>query len=90
MKKTLCTLGLVAVLLLCCLSRLDAGEGGRQRLEDRVRRTAAACYASEGFYPPDLDYMEENWGLRYDGQRYVIRYEVFAANLMPQITVLEK
>ena len=89
MKKTILSLLAVAALVLAGLSRLDTGEQGRQRLERSVRRTAAACYASEGFYPPSVDYMEENWGLQYDRDRYVIRYEVFASNLMPQITVLE-
>lgn len=90
MKKTIVTVLAVSLLVLTALSRLDTGEQGRQRLERSVRRTAAACYASEGFYPPSVDYMERNWGLQYEKDRYVVRYEVFASNLMPQITVLEK
>lgn len=87
-------LGLLAAVLLfsAALTRLeDSREAqGRQRLEDSVRRTAVSCYASQGFYPPSVAYMEENWGLQYEKERYVIRYEVFASNLMPDITVLEK
>lgn len=92
MKKSLIAILLSALALLLCLDRLEAGrtEQGRARLEDSVRRTAVACYAAEGFYPPSVDYMEENWGLQYEKDRYVVRYEVFASNLMPQITVLEK
>lgn len=92
MKKTLLTLILAALAFLACLSRLETGrtEQGRLRLEDSVRRTAVVCYAAEGFYPPSVDYMEKNWGLQYEKDRYVIRYEVFSSNLMPQITVLDK
>lgn len=92
MKKSVLALVLAALLLLAGLSRLEGGrsEQGRQRLEDSVRRTAVACYASEGFYPPTVEYMEENWGLQYPKDRYVISYEVFASNLMPRVTVLEK
>jgi len=83
---------LSAALFLLFLNRLEAGRQmqGLQRLEDSVRRTAVSCYASEGFYPPSVGYMEEHWGLQYEKERYVIRYEVFSSNLMPQITVLEK
>lgn len=90
MKKTMLVWLLSALVLLAGLSRLDPGEQGRQRLEDTVRRTAVTCYATEGFYPPSVDYMKEHWGLQYAQDRYVIRYEAFASNLMPQITVLEK
>ena len=57
-------------------------------LEDAVRKTAAACYAAEGFYPPNIAYMQEHYGLQWDPEAYVIHYERFASNLMPQITVL--
>ena len=74
------------------VSRLDADREQQavSRLEDSVRRTAVSCYASRGFYPPSVAYMEEQWGLQYDKEHYVIRYEAFASNLMPEITVLEK
>lgn len=90
MKKWLLPVLLAALLFFSAVDRLEEGDRGRQRLEDSVRRTAVSCYASHGFYPPSVAYMEENWGLQYDRERYVIRYEVFASNLMPQITVLEK
>lgn len=74
------------------VSRLEAGRQaqGKLRLERALRRSAAACYASEGFYPPDAAYLQEHYGLVYEEERYVVRYEYVAANLMPEITVLEK
>lgn len=68
----------------------DRQAEGRQILEDTLRRTAVACYASEGFYPPDVAYMEDHYRLQYDRDSYVVHYEVFASNLMPDITVLDK
>lgn len=92
MKKTILSIALAVLILLVGLSRLEENRRsqGRQRLEDSVRRTVAACYAAEGFYPPSVEYMEENWGLQYHKDRYVISYEIFASNLMPRVTVLEK
>lgn len=74
------------------LSRLEAGQRaeGKQRLEEALRRTAVTCYASEGFYPPDAAYMREHYGLKWEEERYTVRYELTAANLMPDITVLER
>lgn len=71
------------------LSRGHRAEGARQ-LEEAVRRSAVSCFAAEGFYPPSVAYMVEHYALRYDEKTYTVRYEVFASNLMPEITVLEK
>ena len=60
------------------------------QLEEAVRRSAVACYAAEGAYPPDVEYLEEHYGLQVDRERYAVKYEVIASNLMPDITVLEK
>lgn len=63
---------------------------GLSQLEHTVRQAAVACYASEGFYPPDIAYLQEHYGLRYDETEYTVHYGIFASNLMPDITVLEK
>ena len=91
-KRSLLLLAAVLVCFLIALSRLGQGsrEAGRQQLEETLRRTAVACYAAEGFYPPDVAYMTENYGLRYDADAYMIHYTIFASNLMPDITVVEK
>lgn len=84
-----------AAVLLCFLlavSRLerDRQAEGRQQLEDVLRRTAVACYASEGVYPPSVAYMQAHYALQYDEEAYVVHYQVVASNLMPDITVLER
>ena len=73
------------------LSNLRDGESaeGRQQLEGAIRRAAVACYAAEGVYPPDLDYLEQHYGIQVDETRYMVSYDIFASNLMPDITVLD-
>ena len=80
----------VVILFFAALQRLDAGqtEEGRQQLESALRRAAVACYAAEGYYPPDIDYLVRHYGIQIDERRYTVFYEVFAENLMPEITVL--
>ena len=66
----------------------DRQQEDLQLLQDALSRTATACYASEGFYPPDVAYMQRHYGLTYDEERYTVIYDRFASNLMPDITVL--
>lgn len=47
------------------------------------------CYATEGVYPPTLEYLKKNYGIQIDESRFTVFYEVFAKNLMPEITVME-
>ena len=73
------------------LTSLDAGrnEEDKRQLERAIRRGCLACYAAEGVYPPDLDYLRDHYGLQIDEERYTVKYSVFAENLMPDFTVLE-
>lgn len=85
----------VVALLLCFLSGISNLTRGhsledKKRLEDVLKESAVACYAVEGFYPPDLAYLEEHYGVQIDSRRFVVRYTAIAENLMPDITVLER
>ena len=61
-----------------------------QQLEDALRRAAVACYGAEGYYPPNADYLQTHYGIRYDTDRYLVHYELFASNVIPEISVLKK
>ena len=82
----------ILLLFLTSVNNLNRGKGeeGKIQLEQALKRCAVTCYATEGIYPPDVKYMKEHYGIQIDEARYLIRYEVFAENLMPEITVLEK
>ena len=59
-------------------------------LEDAIIRSAVQVYAIEGFYPPDIQYMEDNYGLMVDHEKYAISYDVFASNIMPEVVIYLK
>lgn len=85
----------VTAILLCFLSGVSDLAGGhsreeRQQLEDVLHRATVACYSVEGFYPPDLNYLEEHYGVQINHHRYIVSYIPVAENLMPDSTVLEK
>lgn len=67
----------------------DSKAESKRQLEQAIRRGCVACYATEGVYPPNLDYLKEHYGLQLDEENYVVYYDIFAENLMPDITVLE-
>ena len=59
-------------------------------LTQSISRSVTACYALEGAYPPNLDYLIEHYGLTYDESKYFIDYQYIGSNLRPDITILKK
>ena len=67
-----------------------AGREGLQLAEQAVRQAAVTCYAVEGAYPESYEYLKEHYGVAVDESKYTVFYEIFASNLMPEITVVER
>lgn len=59
-------------------------------LSDAIIRSAVQCYAIEGFYPPNIEYLESNYGLLVDHDKYFVSYNVFASNIIPEVQVFLK
>ncbi|MDD5899730.1 MAG: hypothetical protein PUC73_02340 [Lachnospiraceae bacterium] len=80
------------LVFLTAVSNLSRGssEESKKQLEEAIRRSVITCYATEGIYPPDFAYVKEKYGIQVDEARYLVVYDVFAENLMPDITVLER
>ena len=64
-------------------------ESEKDVLQNALERSITQCYALEGSYPNSLEYLEEHYGVQVDRERYTVMYEIFASNLMPDVTVLE-
>ena len=78
------------IFVLVAVGNLDRGRQTEdiRQLEQALQRTAVACYAVEGVYPPDVAYMRQRYGLTYDERRYTVHYDLVASNLMPKIHVM--
>lgn len=70
-------------------ARRSDAEALRQT-EQAVRQAAAGYFALEGAYPPTYERLKEYGGLAVDEEKYAVFYEIFASNLMPDITVMER
>jgi len=63
---------------------------GLRLAEQSIRRAAVSCYAVEGAYPATYDELKEWSGVQVDEEQYVVFYDIFASNIMPDITVVER
>ncbi len=81
---------LIAVFFLISLAvaarRNDARE--EEMVDSALQRAVVTCYAVEGKYPPNLEYIYDNYGVRVDASRYIVFYDVIAANVMPGVRVV--
>lgn len=68
----------------------DTRQRQRQALETALNRCIVSCYALEGRYPEDLEYLQKNYPFTYDKDRFYVDYRLLADNIMPEVTVLER
>ncbi len=71
-------------------TRLGVAQKELALVERAVNRAVVSCYAMEGFYPPSIDYLVENYGLEVDRTKYYIHHEAFASNVYPTIWVARR
>jgi len=67
----------------------SSADAEKQVMTERaIRNALISCYAIEGMYPQNLSYLEENYGLVIDHQRFVIFYDIFGSNIYPSVRVV--
>ena len=62
----------------------------QESLENALNRSISQCYAVEGVYPPSLDYIIEHYGLTDNEDLFIVDYNYYGGNLLPEVTVLRK
>lgn len=95
LKKWLPMLAVSALLLVVVVAASQtlgnrSGQENLTVLQRSVQRAAVQCYALEGFYPSNLSYLQEHYGISYDEDSLYIAYQYIASNLMPDIIVLPR
>ena len=94
-KKDVASIAIFIVLILSfvlLINSITTKNNGRelQIVRDAVKNAALTCYAVEGVYPNELDYLREHYHLSYNEEKYHVFYEPLASNLMPSIKVAER
>lgn len=59
-------------------------------LEDAIWRGITQCYAIEGRYPQNLNYLKEHYQISYDTDDFFVDYQVLGENILPEVTIIEK
>ncbi len=62
----------------------------KKALNQAVERCIVSCYAENGFYPPSLQYLEENYNIIYDHDVLFIDYRPIATNIYPYFSIIAK
>ena len=61
-----------------------------EALHNALRRSIVHCYATEGFYPPSLAFIKEQYHLTYNMDLFFVDYQPIAQNIMPDITIIQQ
>ena len=88
----LALVGAIAILMMRGIqdaSRLSDQEGMRM-VEESIERAIISCYSLEGVYPASYEELKEKIGLEVDEEKYIVIYEIFASNIRPSVTVMER
>ncbi len=80
---------LVLVVTVVLLNQTDSRVQNQQlaTLRNALRRASVTCYALEGRYPPTLEYLTEHYGVVVDADKFIVHYDAFGKNIMPDIMV---
>ena len=72
--------------------RLDADTQKEQELalSNALEHAITTCYALEGIYPPNLQYMKEHYGLTFNEDLFYVSYRPIASNIRPEYNILDK
>ncbi len=82
-------IGILLIALIYASTNLGSKSNdiSKKNIKAVIEKTVMQCYASEGSYPNDLEYLEENYGLIMDRENYIYEYHVFSSNIMPEIII---
>lgn len=84
--------GAAAVFTVAALTSSQGSETALRQssIKDSISKAASLCYAAEGAYPENLDYLEENYGVRTEYEDFTVHYSYAGGNIPPDIIVAPK
>lgn len=65
----------------------DVNDNEVKTLEDSIDKAITTCYAIEGAYPENLQYIEDNYGVWIDYDKFLVVYSVLGPNVKPSVLV---
>ena len=65
-------------------------EEGLRLAREAIDRAVISCYSLEGVYPATFEDLKAKSELDVDEEKYIVIYEIFASNIRPSVTVMER
>lgn len=65
-------------------------EQDRELTYAAISKATVQCYADEGRFPADIEYLEENYNVHIDRDAFSVTYDCAASNVFPNISVFRK
>ena len=65
----------------------DVDEKEIEALKTAIDKAITTCYAIEGTYPESIEYIEENYGVVIDWDKYAVIYDLLGSNIKPNVVV---
>lgn len=85
---------IVFALLLFLYGSANLSDSGSEQeynvVSNALDRSITQCYALEGTYPPNLAYLQDNYGFTYNTNHFFIDYQYIGGNLRPDVTIIMK
>ena len=88
LSAALCILWIAAFSVLLTQVSRNSETEQRTALEAALERDITGCYALEGAYPPDLDYLRQHYGLTWDERLFYVDYRPVASNIRPYYIII--
>ena len=63
---------------------------GLRMAQEAVERAVVSCYSLNGVYPATYQELKAKSGLAIDEEKYIVFYDIFASNIRPTVTVVER
>lgn len=65
----------------------DVDENEIKTLKNAIDKAITTCYAIEGSYPENIEYIEEHYGVVIDHEKYAVIYDLLGSNVKPNVVV---
>lgn len=65
----------------------EVDENEIKALENAIDKAVLTCYAIEGEYPENIEYIEKNYGVVIDHNKFFVAYNILGPNVRPDVMI---
>lgn len=86
---------LFAVIIALFISGVNTASASAEKeslriTQQAIKKAMVNCYAIEGAYPQNIEYLEQHYGVLIDHEKYIVTYETMGSNIIPYVELVPK